>query len=146
MGQVSKVRTKAGVKAPVGSSQVKEKEIKEKIGADAHVSSSLLSCLEPAPPTVNSHFATANDFNFNLQQDQFEEHTSTYRAFNSYVQFCNKVYWGPNQATTSGLSQGLGNGEGAQQVNMPSSATLQHSGSRDAAGSKDEKSNTSLFI
>ena len=75
----------------------KEKEGREKDGGkEDSAAQAILSSLEPSQPTPHSYFASPNDFNCNLQQDKYEEHQSPFRAFNSYVQFCNKVYWGPN--------------------------------------------------
>lgn len=66
---------------------------------------------------------------------------STYRAFNSYVQFCNKVYWGPSQAN---IGPGPGN-DAAATGTVPSSATLPN-GNTSAGGLSSGQTQTSQFI
>lgn len=142
----SKMKTKSGIKTGISVSQSKEKEGKDKEGKDEKDGTvqSLLSVLEPSLSAPQSYFASANDFNRNLQQDKYEEHLSAYRAFNSYVQFCNKVYWGPNQATNSGAGPGAAN-EAANSANVLSS-TPTANGASSAGGAGSAQTQTSQYI
>jgi hypothetical protein len=141
----SKLKTKSGIKTATSVSQSKEKEGKDKDGKDEKEGTiqSLLSALEPSQSAPQSYFATANDFNRNLQQDKYEEHLSTYRAFSSYVQFCNKVYWGPNQASL-GAGQGTAN-EAGNSASVLSSAAVPN-GAASAGGPGSAQTHTSQYI
>lgn len=68
----SKLKTKSGSKTSIPASQGKEKEAKEKDGKDEKegLAHTTLSSLEPSLPATQSYFASINDFNRNLQQDQ----------------------------------------------------------------------------
>ena len=49
-----------------------------------------------AQDTPIAQLATWNDLNYNLQRgDRREENCSAIRAFNSYLQLTNLLYWGP---------------------------------------------------
>jgi hypothetical protein len=141
----SKVKAKAGVKTNTSAPQIKEKEGRTQEGGKEEKEGSIqaiLNSIEPSQPAAQSYFASANDFNSNLLKDKYEEHLSTYKAFNSYVQFCNKVYWGPNQTNVASI---LGpNNEPNNPQNAPTpSTTTNAAGGGNAVSSASQ---TSQFI
>ena len=78
----------------------------QKLAQIPHNSAAILkSDKEPVAESPIAQLATWNDLNYNLQRgDRREENCSASKAFNSYVQLANLLYWGPQPAPEKRLA------------------------------------------